>query len=319
MSLKKQSGQAPFVFAHCEDLHNLPEKALPVEEKLHGGFAVDKRPGYGQVYYGMPGCGLMRISADLTKQEIIELSSDLTTVNFHSTKIGNFDGKMRLFLAANSEAKVVIASLDGDIDFILPRPEFEEYVNAEIPFRPTDSVFNNNQLIVADGYGANYISTANLLTRQWRSRFGGKTENSEEHGKFGTAHGLNLAPSGNHLVIADRPHSRLELTTFDGHFIGSHPLPAGSRPCGIDFIQRGNQWYAVIGSLDDPVKGRPAPIYILDAATYTVISTIRPKEDLGIERADHLHNVVWHEHNGKLFLVCQSWNPGYYFALELVS
>jgi len=75
----------------------------------------------------------------------------------------------------------------------------------------------------------------------------------------------------------------------------------------------------VIGSLDDPIKGRPAPIYILDAATYEVISTIRPKEDLGIERADHLHNVVWHEHNGKLFLVCQSWNPGYYFALELIS
>lgn len=319
MSLKKQSGQAPFVFAHCEDLHALPEKALVVEEKLHGGFAVDKRPGYGQVYYGMPGCGLMRISADLTKQEIIELPSDLTSVNFHSTKIGNFDGKMRLFLAANGEAKVVVANLDGNIDFILSKPEFEEYLTAEPPFRPTDSVYNDNQLIVADGYGKNYISTANLTTRQWSSCFGGKTENSEEHGRFGTAHGLNLAPSGNHLVIADRPHSRLELTSFDGHFIGSHPLPAGSRPCGIDFIQRGSQWYAVIGSLDDPVKGRPAPIYILDAATYTVISTIRPKEDLGIERADHIHNVVWHEHNDKLFLVCQSWNPGYYFALEMVS
>ncbi|MCX6047422.1 MAG: hypothetical protein NT075_20140 [Chloroflexi bacterium] len=319
MSSRKQSGQAPFVFAHCEDLHSLPAKALTVEEKLHGGFAVDKRPGYGQVYYGMPGCGLLRISADLTTQDLIELPPDLTSVNFHSTKIGEFDGKMRLFLAANSEAKVVVASLDGDIDFILPRPEFDEYQNAETPFRPTDTVLNGNQLIVADGYGANYISTADLSTRQWQSTFGGKTENSEELGKFGTAHGMNRTPAGNQLAIADRPHSRFELTSFDGHFSGSYPIPAGSRPCGIDFIQRDNRWYAVVGSLDDPIKGRPAPIYILDAVTYEVLSTIRPKEDLGIERADHLHNVVWHEHNGKLFLVCQSWNPGYYFALELLG
>jgi hypothetical protein len=319
MSLKKQSGQAPFAFAHCADLHSLPQKALAVEEKLHGGFAVDKRPGYGQLYYGMPGCGLLRISADLTQQEIIELPESLTSVNFHSTKIGNFDGKTRLFLAANGDAMVVVATLDGDIDFILPKPEFDEYLKAESPFRPTDTVLQGNQLLVADGYGANYISTADLTTRQWRSLFGGKTENSEEHGKFGTAHGMNPAPVGNQLVIADRPHSRLELSTFDGHFNASYPLPAGSRPCGIDFIQRGDRWYAVVGSLDDPSKGRPAPIYILDATTYAVISTIRPKEELGIERADHLHNVVWHEHNGQLFLVCQSWNPGYYFALEMVS
>ena len=43
---------------------------------------------------------------------------------------------------------------------------------------------------------------------------------------------------------------------------------------------------------------------------------LRPKEDLGLEKVDHLHNVVWHQHAGKLFLVCQSWNPGHYFVLE---
>ena len=39
------------------------------------------------------------------------------------------------------------------------------------------------------------------------------------------------------------------------------------------------------------------------------------EEELGIELADHIHNVVWHEHNGQLFLVVQAWNPGYYFVL----
>ena len=95
--------------------------------------------------------------------------------------------------------------------------------------------------------------------------------------------------------------------------------PANSRPCGIDYHKRGDRWYAVVGSLDAPEAGRAAPIYILDADNYELLSTVRPKEDLGIELADHIHNVIWHEHAGQLYLVCQAWNPGYYFVLALAS
>ena len=69
MQPKKRSGQAPFVFTYCEDLHSLPQSALALEKGLHGGFAVDKRSGQGQIYYGLAGCGLLRISPDLTTQE----------------------------------------------------------------------------------------------------------------------------------------------------------------------------------------------------------------------------------------------------------
>lgn len=316
---KIKSGQAPFVFTHCEDLHSLPQKALSCEVDLHGGFAVDRRPGYGHIYYGMPGCGVLRISADLTTQDMLELPSDLLSINFHSTKIGAFDGETRLFLPANNDAMVAVVTLEGEVDFILPQPEFEEYQKEENVFRPTDTSQVGNQLYVADGYGANYISAADLSTRQWVSHFGGKTDNIEEHGRFGTAHGMNPTPTGDHLAIADRPHSRFEIYTFEGHFTESYAIPPGSRPCGIDYIQRGDRWYAVVGSLDAPEEGRPAPIYILDATTYEVISTIRPKEELGIELADHLHNVIWYEYNGQLFLICQAWNPGYYFVLELAD
>ena len=66
-------------------------------------------------------------------------------------------------------------------------------------------------------------------------------------------------------------------------------------------------WYAVIGCLrDDPNELRPAPIYILDAQSYELIFTIRPKEDFGIELAQHLHNVALHLHDGQLYLVCQA-------------
>jgi hypothetical protein len=325
----QNSGDAPFIFAHCEDLHRLPQAALANEKSLHGGFAVDKRAGYGQIYYGMPGSGILRISPDLTTQELIELPPELRELNFHSTTLSEFDGKTRLILPANNNAMVAIVSLEGDVDFTLSRPEFEEYQDAEKLFKPTDTIANGNQLFVADGYGANYITTADLSTRQWTGIFGGKTEDPEEHGRFGTAHGFNLAPvvghnhhSGNshrHLSIADRLHARFEIYTQAGEYSTTYRMPANSRPCGIDYVEWNDRWFAVVGSLDDPDRSRPAPIYILDGADHSVISTIRPKEDLGIELADHIHNVVWHVHNGQLYLVCQAWNPGYYFVLELVK
>ena len=37
---KKTSGQAPFVFAYCEDLHTVPEKAASCEVDLHGDIYV---------------------------------------------------------------------------------------------------------------------------------------------------------------------------------------------------------------------------------------------------------------------------------------
>ena len=76
---------------------------------------------------------------------------------------------------------------------------------------------------------------------------------------------------------------------------------------------------AIVGCLlvDADDWSIPAPIYILDALTYEVLSVVRPKADLNIELAQHLHNVIGHIHNGELYLVCQAWNPGHYFVLQL--
>jgi len=134
-------------------------------------------------------------------QELIELPADLTSINFHSTKIGQFDGQPRLFLPANGDAMVAVVSLEGEVDFILPRPEFDEYSDESTPFNPTDTVQHGNRLLVADGYGANYVSTADLATRKWISLFGGKTDSLDEHGKFGTAHGFNPTPTGGQLFL----------------------------------------------------------------------------------------------------------------------
>ncbi|MEW6756133.1 MAG: hypothetical protein AB1505_34925 [Candidatus Latescibacterota bacterium] len=115
----RTSGQPPFTFAHADHLRALPGPAAACEEKLHGMFAVDRRPGRGHVYYGMPGCGLMRVRADLARQEIIVLPPDLREYNFHSTRIGQLDGQTRLFMPANNDALVAVLTLDGRPDFVL--------------------------------------------------------------------------------------------------------------------------------------------------------------------------------------------------------
>jgi hypothetical protein len=293
----------------------LPPNVIDVEVNLHGGFAVDRREGAGEIYYGMPGRGILRIDSDLRKQNLIALPDSLAPMNFHSTKIGQVAGGWRLILSANNDETVAIITLDGALDFVLSRPEFDAYQAEDVPFMPTDSVLVDDALYVADGYGANYISSADVHTKQWTGIFGGKTEDPTEDGKFATAHGINLTPSHTHLVIADRPSSRLQVHGMDGAFVESHTLPSGSWPCGIDFTEYRGRWYAVVGSLRDPVADRPAPIYVLDGETYEVLSTIRPQEELGIEGIQHLHNVVWHHHEDRLYLVCQSWNPGHYFVL----
>lgn len=316
MTPDKLSGHEPFVFAHREDLYNLPGAVRPHEVDLHGGFAIDSREGYGQIYYGMPGCGILRIDADLQKQELIKLPDELRPLNFHSTKIGEFDGNWRLFLPANNDEKVVVLSLDGDIDFILPRPLFDEYQTQDVPYKPTDTVLVGDRLYIADGYGSNYVTSVDVNTQQWTNIFGGKTEDPEENGKFATAHGLNFNPIHHHLDIADRPHSRIQAHHTDGHFVASHKLPSGAFVCGISYLAYRGRWYAAIACLRDPEEGRPAPIYLIDAETYELVSTIRPKEELGIELAQHLHNVVLHVHEDQLYLVCQAWNPGHYFVLQ---
>lgn len=330
MPAPKQSGQAPFAFIHRPDLSRLPAAAQEHEANLHGGFAHDARAGFGQIYYGMPGCGIMRIDADLQRQEIIPLPDNLVDVNFHSTKIGDFDGQPRLILAANLDEQVVVMNLDGVVDFVLPRPVFEQYQAAEAPYKPTDTVLVDDRLYIADGYGSNYITTvdvtvdvtvdmtADAKTHAWREIFGGKTEDPQENGRFTTAHGINFNPVHHHLDIADRPNARIQSHGHDGHFIGSHGFPTGSFLCGINYLAHNGRWLGVIGCLRDPQEGRPAPIYIIDATSYKLLSTIRPKEELGIDLAQHLHNVVLHQQGNDLYLVCQAWNRGHYFVLQRV-
>lgn len=318
MTSDKKSGNDPFVFSLREDLSHVPEIAKKNEPYLHGTFSIDPRPGKGELFYGMPRCGIMRVEKDLGKQDIIPLPDKVKPFNFHSTKFGFFDGKWRLYLPANDNQSVVVLTPEGELEFILPRPEFEQYKNEKVPYLPTDTLVVDDKLLIADGYGANYISSVDLKTNKWASIFGGLAKNANDDGHFATAHGLTMNPVHHHLDIADRPNARIQNHHSDGKFIASRKLAEGAWPCGIRYFEMNGRHYAAIGCLMGPDKEKPAPIYIIDAETYEVLSTIKPKEELGVELCQHLHNVILHVHDDQMYLVCQSWNPGHYFVLQKI-
>lgn len=313
----RRSGDSPYRFEYRPDLDHLPGESRENEPRLHGTFGVDSRPGQGELYYGLPGSGIVRISPDLGRQTVIDPGVELRDINFHSTRLATFDGDVRLILAANNDESVFIVNLEGGLEHRIPRPTYEAYADAGAPYKPTDAQLYQDKIFIADGYGSNYILQAER-DGSWQGIFGGKSEDPNAEARFGTAHGFSPIPDGSALAIADRPHARIALLTPDGKQRAAYPLPARSKPCGVDFIEEEGRHLAVVGSLDDPEDGRPAPIYILDGASYELLSTIRPKEDLGIEEADHIHNVVWHRINGQLSLVCQAWNPGRYFVLSRI-
>ena len=49
-----------------------------------------------------------------------------------------------------------------------------------------------------------------------------------------------------------------------------------------------------------------------------MVSTIMPKEDLGLENFKHIHNAVLHKVKEKFYIIVQAWNPGDFAILEQV-
>ena len=87
-------------------------------------------------------------------------------------------------------------------------------------------------------------------------------------------------------------------------------MPAGSLPCDIYYLDQ----YAVVGSLDGPDTKKGAPIYIFE--NDKLISTIMPKEDLGLGNFKHNHNAVLRKVGSKYYIIVQAWNPGDFAILE---
>ena len=130
------------------------------------------------------------------------------------------------------------------------------------------------------------------------------------------AGGFGLCGIPERLIDAIRDAGVKDLTITalrfspDGKYLSTVNMPKDSFPCDIYYLGK----YAAVASLNNPDKTKGAAIYILE--NDQVISTILPKEELGLTQFMHIHNAVLRQIGKKYYVIAQAWNPGDFAILE---
>jgi hypothetical protein len=322
----KISGQGKMRFRVLRTSRDLPSEAQAVLKSAHGGFAVDTRRGKGETYFSLKGAGIVQISADLKTARMAPTPAAVKDTNQHNTTLVMSHGSPLLAFPGNEARRVYITSMDGELIQTLEPPDagadlghptVNQYFDAKGDFIPTDVEHLDGMLYITTGYSKlDFVLTARVaggspFRASWnRLAFGGKGTGA---GQFGTGHGITVPPGKKRIDVADRPNSEIDRFTPEGTYLSTVSLPKGSFPCDIQYLGR----YAVVGALHGPDRTKGAPIYILEGDR--VISTIMPKEELGLANFQHVHNAVLRELNGKLYVITQAWNPGDFAILEQVA
>ncbi len=321
------TGQGDLKFKLLYTADHLPAEAVAVLKKAHGGFAVDRRGGRGEVYFALPGAGIIEISGDLKKAKMLKTSSAVKDANMHNAAIWYAgDGSSYLVFPGNDVGKIFTTTLEGTLVNTLDAPTAETQFDAEAvnayfddeknKFIPTDVIKFGDLYYITTGYSAlDYVLTAtvegNAASITWsKLAFGGK---GSEPGQFGTGHGITPSPDGKQITVADRPNAEIDRFLPDGKYVDTVSLPAGSLACDIDYTEG----LAIVGCLDGPDKTKGAPIYLLKDDQ--IVSTLMPKEDLGLADFVHVHNATLTKVGDKLYVIAQAWNPGDFAILEQVK
>lgn len=322
------SGQGDLKFKVLYTSAHLPAEAVAVLTKAHGGFAVDRREGRGQIYFALPGAGIIEISGDLASTRMIPTPGEMKDTNLHNAGIwyaGN--DTPYLVFPGNEVGKVFTTTTTGELVNTLEAPgadfNFDEatvnaYFKGGGKFVPTDVAKLGRYYYITTGYSdLDYVLTAMVTPRtsevKWNDlAFGGKG-GPDDVGKFGTGHGVTISPDPSRVVIADRPHAQVDRFTRYGHYRDTVKLPEGSFPCDVDYVDD----YMVVGCLHGPDRAKGAPVYIVKDDQ--VVSTIMPKEELGLANFTHIHNATMVNVGGKLYVIAQAWNPGDFAILEQVA
>ena len=320
------SGQGQMKFKVLYKSDHLPPEAQQALKGAHGGFSVDMGKGKGETYFSLKGAGIIQISADLKSTRMVDTPEEMKNTNLHNTTIWyGADGKSHLMFPGNEASKVFVTGLDGKLVATLGTPESgvdlgnaaaTDYFKANGRFVPTDVEQLDGKLYVATGYSKlDYVLTARILRTSpvelaWHNlSFGGK---GNAPGQFNTGHGITVPPKAKHIDIADRANGEIDRFSPDGKYLSTIAMPKDSFPC--DTYQLGK--YTAVASLNNPDKTKGAAIYILEDSK--VISTILPKEELGLTNFMHIHNAVLRQIGKKYYVIAQAWNPGDFVILEQV-
>lgn len=320
------TGQGKMRFKVFLTSERFPDEVKKALRSAHGGSAVDHRPGKGETYFFLRGAGILQVSSNMQSIRLLPTAEPMKNVNLHNTSIWyGPDGAAHLAFPANDAGQIFTTDLEGKLLHTLGAPTAgqdlgnvacNEYFANNGKFAPTGVDYLNGLYYVSTGYSnLDYVLTAqigsNPLKATWHDlSFGGRGNGA---GQFGTGHSITVPLGQKRVDVADRANAEIDRFTRYGHYLGTLKLPPGTLSCDVDYLDN----YAVVPALDGPDRTKGAPIYLLE--NDQVVSTIMPKEELGLTTFQHIHNAVLRKVGGKLYIIMQSWNPGDFAILEQVT
>lgn len=310
----KVSGQGFWKFVAARDRVPVPA-AVPSVVQAHGTIIVDKAADV--VYWGLQGVGWIGFSNKLQSSWIVAGNPAFTNGNLHGADILPQGRKEPLIAAAdNKSGKVYLTDTTFQNVEELVKPIFGSY-STNKGFAPTDVAFTSpKELWVVDGYAQQRFMPADVNLFQWRGeQYGGGQRFSM------TLHGVTYDKAHDDLLFSARPEGQLKRVERKNRLLTEIlGLPKGTWLCDVDV------WgdYVLAACLNGVDKEKtPGPLYIINQKKRAIVSTIKPKEDLGYHDAQHLHDAAWYvTGKGKeqeVYILFTNWNPGGIGALKLVS
>jgi hypothetical protein len=310
----KVSGQGFWKFVAARDLVPVPPTILTVTQ-AHGTIIVDKVKDV--VYWGLQGVGWVGFSNKLQSSWLIAGHPAFTNGNLHGADILSQGRKAPLIAAAdNKSGKVYLTDTTFQNVADLVKPTFGSYATNK-GFAPTDVAFTSaKELWVVDGYAQQRFMPADVKPFQWQGeQYGGGNRFSK------TLHGVTYDEKQDELLFSARPEGQIKRVERKNRLLAEVlGLPKGTWLCDVDV------WgdYVLAACLNGTDKEKtPGPLYIINQKKRAIVSTIKPKEDLGYEDAQHLHDAAWYvAGKGKeqeVYILFTNWNPGGLGALKLVN
>jgi hypothetical protein len=307
------SGQGFWKFIAVTNAVPVPAEALPHLVRAHGSVVFDR--AQDTVYFATKRTGWIVFSNQLRDSWIVAGDAAFTSNNIHGADIWPRRGKPALIAAADNEGdKVYLTDTTFQNPLVLGRPAVAPFIGTSKAYHPTDVAFvNSKRLFITDGYGSGHFMTASTKPFAYEPGLFGGREFSK------TPHGITFDPRDKNILVSARPEGLVKRWSIqDQKVLAVNALPAGTFVCDVDL------WgdYALAACLDGANK-TPGPLMIVNLKTQTLVSVIKPKEELGYDFAAHIHDACWYVHKDgrktEVYLVFTSWNPGGIGALKLVN
>lgn len=310
----KVSGQGFWKFVAARDRVPVPPTILTVTQ-AHGTIIVDQAADV--VYWGLQGVGWVGFSNKLQNSWLVAGHPAFTNGNLHGADILPQGRKApRIAAADNKSGQVYLTDTTFQNVEALVKPTFGSY-STNKGFAPTDVAFASaKELWVVDGYAQQRFMAADLKPFQWQGEhYGGGNRFSK------TLHGVTYDEKQDELLFSARPEGQMKRVERKNRLLTEIlGLPKGTWLCDVDV------WgdYVLAACLNGVDKDKtPGPLYIINQKKHAIVSTIKPKEDLGYDDAQHLHDTAWYvTGKGKeqeVYILFTNWNPGGIGALKLVN